>query len=102
MPIKHMLDSYRTLGGETWVQWIDAASDYAKAEAVKLRTEGFSARCQSIGGGEHRVFIREADALAVSTAFANRSENALPRCAHGAALRDGAGEALEPPCGCRP
>ena len=25
----------------------------------------------------------------------------LPRCSHGSALRDGAGEALEPPCGCR-
>lgn len=25
----------------------------------------------------------------------------LPRCEHGAALRDGAGEGLEPPCGCR-
>jgi len=24
----------------------------------------------------------------------------LPRCVHGAALRDGAGEILEPPCGC--
>lgn len=25
----------------------------------------------------------------------------LPRCIHGAALRDGGGESLEPPCGCR-
>jgi len=25
----------------------------------------------------------------------------LPRCAHGSALMDGAGELLEPPCGCR-
>lgn len=25
----------------------------------------------------------------------------LPRCKHGSALRDGAGERLEPSCGCR-
>ena len=25
----------------------------------------------------------------------------LPRCRHGKALRDGGGENLEPPCGCR-
>jgi hypothetical protein len=25
----------------------------------------------------------------------------LPRCPHGSALRDGAGEILEPRCGCR-
>jgi len=28
-------------------------------------------------------------------------EHPLPRCAHGKALADGAGEKLEPPCGCR-
>lgn len=28
-------------------------------------------------------------------------DHPLPRCEHGSALRDGAGEALEPPCGCR-
>lgn len=27
--------------------------------------------------------------------------NPLPRCKHNACLRDGAGELLEPPCGCR-
>lgn len=28
-------------------------------------------------------------------------DHPLPRCQHGSALRDHAGERLEPPCGCR-
>lgn len=28
-------------------------------------------------------------------------DHPLPRCPHGQALRDGGGERLEPPCGCR-
>lgn len=28
-------------------------------------------------------------------------DHPLPRCSHGSALRDGSGEALDPPCGCR-
>lgn len=37
--------------------------------------------------------------LSEAIAFAE-SVNPLPRCPHDNALRDGAGEALEPPCGC--
>lgn len=32
--------------------------------------------------------------------FAQRIDP-LPRCEHGSCLRDGGGERLEPPCGCR-
>lgn len=38
--------------------------------------------------------------LADVIAFAERLDP-LPRCEHGNALRDGAGETLEPSCGCR-
>lgn len=38
--------------------------------------------------------------LAAAVAKTER-DHPLPRCDHGKPLRDGAGEALEPPCGCR-
>jgi hypothetical protein len=37
--------------------------------------------------------------LADSVAYVNK-HHPLPRCSHGNALRDGAGEMLEPSCGC--
>lgn len=32
--------------------------------------------------------------------YGSREADELPRCVHGNCLRDGSGEALEPPCGC--
>lgn len=40
------------------------------------------------------------DNLSEAIAFAE-AVGPLPRCPHGSALKDGAGEVLEPPCGCR-
>ncbi len=50
-----------------------------------------------------RTALRRLDSveqLALSTRFA-QEEHPLPRCGHGAALRDHGGARLEPPCGCR-
>lgn len=41
------------------------------------------------------------DALEAAAIDYVETNHPLPRCPHGSALRDGAGEALEPPCGCR-
>lgn len=46
---------------------------------------------------ETRVAIQK---LHDAITFVNRF-HPLPRCIHGHALKDGGGEILEPPCGCR-
>ena len=58
---------------------------------------------RDIGGREMqevRARIDDARALREAIAFAERTDT-LPRCEHGSCLRDGAGERLQPPCGCR-
>jgi hypothetical protein len=59
MPYKEQSESFRYINGSFYSQWMDARSDLAKAEAARIRKLGFSARCVSIGDGEHRVFVEE-------------------------------------------
>lgn len=59
--------------------------------------------CEKTGPRRHCKDFVESDAtteLAKAVADVER-DYPLPRCAHGKALRDHSGEALEPSCGCR-
>lgn len=49
---------------------------------------------------EYRKAGKLPPSLSEAIEFAERVAP-LPRCEHGHCLRDGSGDALEPPCGCR-
>jgi hypothetical protein len=57
--------------------------------------------CSACGQVGKFVKVKRLAESSLSSAIEFAEQFPLPRCKHGAALRDASGESLEPPCGCR-
>ncbi len=73
-------------------------ADRFEAAFLRYRPELFGENDCIAGPAITRTECME---IAAALRASPRSDEVLQRCGHGNCLRDGAGEALEPPCGCR-